>query len=124
MDILSDFKAFVKEKYDKDITIKFATGHKEFASFLKEVQQTSNVIGVTNTSITTERKKTMKFTPPYMSTPLVVLTNERVPHVNSLAQLSKNFQGFTAEVIAGSTHVVETEKPLRILPKKMVSTWY
>ena len=105
VDILADFKNFVKTKYGKDISINYASNQKEFALFLSLVQSTPNVLGVTNTSITAERKKVMKFTPPFMSTPLVLLTHEAVPSIDHLQEISKAFQGFTAEVITGSTHV-------------------
>jgi ABC-type amino acid transport substrate-binding protein len=110
IDILSDFKAFVKEKHNKDIDIKYVSNQKEFASFLAVVQNTPNVLGVTNTSITNERKKVLKFSPPYMATPVVLLTHENVPTVKALDQLTKTFAGFSAEVIAGSTHVKTMEE--------------
>lgn len=110
VDILSDFAAFVKENYGKEIEINYGSNQKEFASFLNVVQNSPNVVGVTNTSITTDRKKIFKFSPPYMATPLVLLSHESVPTVKGFDQLSKTFAGFTAEVIAGSTHVKRTEE--------------
>ena len=60
VDILAEFKKFVKDKYNKDIEINYARNEKEFANFLKVVQTTNSVLGVTNTSITEERKKIFK----------------------------------------------------------------
>lgn len=110
IDILRDFVQFVKQKYGKEITIQYGPRQKEFATFLTAVQSSSFVLGVTNTSITPERKKILKFTPPYMATPVVLLTNEKVPTVRSLDQLAKSFTNFSAEVIAGSTHVKTTQE--------------
>jgi ABC-type amino acid transport substrate-binding protein len=110
VDILKDFCAFIKQKHGKDVEVRFASNQKEFAPFLTLVQNTPNVLGVTNTSITTERKKILKFSPSYMSTPLVLLTHESVPTVKTPEQLTRAFAGFSAEVIAGSTHVKRTEE--------------
>jgi ABC-type amino acid transport substrate-binding protein len=110
VELLSEFKAFVKKKYDKDVEINYAHQEKEFSKFLKTVQNTPNILGVTNTSVTEERKKIFKFTPPYMATPLVFLTNEKAPPLRNLADLSKVYKGYTAEVITGSTHVSHIEK--------------
>jgi ABC-type amino acid transport substrate-binding protein len=109
VDILKDFAAYVKAKHGKELNIKYASNQKEFANFLALVQNSTNVLGVTNTSITSERKKVLKFTPSFMSTPVVLLTHESVPTIKSYDQMGKAFVGFTAEVIAGSTHVKVTE---------------
>src|SRR5688572_13124148 len=53
VDILSDFQKFVKEKYNKTISISFGE-EADFPLFLTRVQQTDNLLGVTNTSITEE----------------------------------------------------------------------
>lgn len=110
VDILSDFAAFVKQQHGKQVEIKYGSKQKEFAAFLNIVQNSPNVIGVTNTSITPERKKIFRFSPPYMATPLVLLSHESVPTVKGFEQLSKTFKNFTAEVIAGSTHMKRTEE--------------
>ena len=109
IDLLGEFTKFVKEKYGKDITVFYASKERDFSNFLKVVQQSPNVLGVTNTSITEERKKIFKFTPPYMTTPLVFLTNDKAPTLRNLSELSRTYAGFTAEVISGSTHVTHIE---------------
>lgn len=109
VDLLTEFTKFVKEKHGKDVSVVYAAKEKDFSNFLKIVQQTPNILGVTNTSITEERKKTFKFTPPYMTTPLVFLTNDKAPALRDLSELSRAYSGFTAEVISGSTHVTHIE---------------
>lgn len=105
VDILSDFQKHVETKHNKKITIDYLAEEKEFSNFLKVCQSTPNIIGVTNTSITEDRKKIMKFTPPFMTTQLVLLTNKNAPALLKLEDMSKTFEGFTAQVITGSTHV-------------------
>lgn len=110
VDILSDFQKFVETKHGKKITIEYVGEEKEFSNFLKITQTTPNIIGVTNTSITEERKKIMKFSPPFMTTQLVLLTNKNSPALLKLEDMPKTFNGFTAQVITGSTHVKYIEE--------------
>ena len=56
-DILSDFKDFVKNKYGKEITIRYVGQEQIFTNFLNESLKSPHVLGVANVSITTERKK-------------------------------------------------------------------
>ncbi|HEY0651627.1 MAG TPA: transporter substrate-binding domain-containing protein [Chryseosolibacter sp.] len=105
VDILSDFQKYVETKYAKKITVEYEGEEKEFSNFLKVAQKTANIIGVTNTSITDERKRIMKFSPPFMTTQLVLLTNKTAPALLKLEDMPKTFEGFTAQVISGSTHV-------------------
>lgn len=105
VDILSDFQKYVDTKYGKKITVQYVGEETEFSNFLKVSQTTPNVIGVTNTSITDERKKIMKFTPPFMTTQLVLLTNKNAPVLKDLKDMPVVFKDFSAQVITGSTHV-------------------
>jgi ABC-type amino acid transport substrate-binding protein len=110
VDILSDFAKFIKERYGKTVTVKYAGEISVFSEFLSTAQNTPHILGVTNTTITEERKKTLKFSPPYMSNRQVMLTNNKAPAITSLQELPTKFSGFTAQVIAGSTHVQYMEK--------------
>jgi ABC-type amino acid transport substrate-binding protein len=110
VDILSDFQKHVEKKYGKRINIQYVGEETDFSNFLKVVQTTPNILGVTNTSITEERKKIMKFTPPYMTTMLVMLTNRNAPVLKYLKDLPVTFKDFSAEVISGSTHVKYVEQ--------------
>jgi hypothetical protein len=105
VDILSDFQKFVETKYGKKLTVEYVGEEKEFSNFLKVAQTTPNIVAVTNTSITEERKKIMKFSPPFMTTQLVLLTNKNAPALLKLEDMPKTFSGFSAQVITGSTHV-------------------
>lgn len=110
VDILSDFAKYIKEKHGKDLTIKYAGVIPVFSEFLSTAQNTPNILGVTNTTITDDRKKILKFSPPYMSNRQVMLTNNKAPSLTSLKELPTKFPDFTAQVIAGSTHVQYIEK--------------
>ncbi|MFM8743685.1 MAG: transporter substrate-binding domain-containing protein, partial [Cytophagales bacterium] len=75
-----------------------------FADFLTTVQKSNHLLGVTNVTITEERKKVLKFTPPFISNPVVLLTHKDAPTVNSMVELPSKLAGFTAEILGGSTH--------------------
>jgi ABC-type amino acid transport substrate-binding protein len=110
VDILSDFAQFIKTHHGKTIAIKYAEEIPVFSEFLTTCQNTPNILGVTNTTITEERKKVLKFSPAYMSNRQVMLTNNKAPSILSLKELPNKFSDFTAQVIAGSTHVMYVEK--------------
>jgi ABC-type amino acid transport substrate-binding protein len=110
VDILSDFAKYIKEKYGKQLTIKYSGEIPIFSEFLSTTQNTPSILGVTNTTITEERKKILKFSPPYMSNRQVMLTNNKAPSITSLKELPTKLPDFSAQVIAGSTHVQYVEK--------------
>lgn len=110
IDIISDFQKFIDTKYGKKITIQYVGEETDFPRFLSTVQQTNNLLGVTNTSITEERKKVMKFTPSFMSNQLILLTHKNAPVIKSLSEIPVVFKGFKAQVITGSTHVPHVER--------------
>jgi ABC-type amino acid transport substrate-binding protein len=87
VDILSDFAKYAKEKYGKNITVQYAGEEPEFATFLSISQNTPGILGVTNTTITEERKKIFKFSPPFMMNRLVMLSHNSAPSVTSLLDL-------------------------------------
>ncbi len=105
VDILNDFTAFIKDKYNKSLQLNFAGQEQVFTKFLNHVKTNSNILGVTNTTITAERKKIFTFSPAYISNPMVLLTNKNTPVINDLNEISQKFDGYTAVVITGSTHV-------------------
>ena len=110
VDILSDFARFIKEQHGKTVTIKYTAEIPAFSEFLSTAQNTPHILGVTNTTITEERKKVLKFSPAYMSNRQVMLTNNKAPSISSLKELPTKFPDFSAQVIEGSTHVKYVEK--------------
>ena len=105
VDIMDDFKKFVKDKYGVNLTIEFVGEEMSFSEFLKHTTTSNNVLGVANVSITEERKKSMKFTPAYLSNLMIMMTHKDAPKINSLAEISSKLNGYTGMVIRGTTHV-------------------
>lgn len=109
-DILDDFAKYVQTKYGKKVEIKYAGQEQIFTTFLSITQNTPNILGVTNVTITEERKKILKFTPSFMNNPLVMLTHSDAPNINSLDEIGTIMKDYGAKVITGSTHVKIVEK--------------
>jgi ABC-type amino acid transport substrate-binding protein len=108
--ILDDFAKFVKTKYGKELTINYAGQEQVFPNFLSITQNTPNILGVTNVTVTEERKKILKFTPSFMSNPVVMLTHKDAPAITNAAEIGTLLKGYSAKVISGSTHVRVVEK--------------
>jgi len=110
VDIITDFVNYVQTKHGKKITVQYAGKEPVFTDFLNAAQNTPNILGVTNVTITEERKKILKFTPSFMSNPVVLLTHKDAPTLTGLSQLSEKYVGYSAEIIAGSTHVKHMDR--------------
>ncbi|MEO7992020.1 MAG: transporter substrate-binding domain-containing protein [Chryseolinea sp.] len=109
-DILDDFAKFVQTKYDRKVEIKYAGQEQVFPIFLATMQSTPNILGVTNVTITEERKKILKFTPSFMNNPVVMLTHSDAPNINRVDEIGTAMKDYSAKVITGSTHVKIIEK--------------
>jgi ABC-type amino acid transport substrate-binding protein len=105
VEILKDFVDFVQAKHNKKITLQYVGKEPVFTNFLSATQKSTNLLGVTNVTITDERKKILKFTPPFISNPVVLLTHKEAPAIANFSELSKKLEGYSAEIIGGSTHV-------------------
>ena len=104
VDVLDDFVKFIDSKYKTKVSIKYLSKEPVFANMLAAAQNNDNVIGVTNVTITEERKKTFKFTPPFISNTVVLITHKDAPVVANLKDLPTQLDGFTSQIIAGTTH--------------------
>ena len=109
-DILEDFAKFVQEKYGKKLELNYAGQEQVFPQFLSITQSTPNIMGVTNVTITDERKKILKFTPSFMTNPVVMLTHKDAPTISTTAEIGTVMKEYSAKVISGSTHVRVIEK--------------
>ena len=110
VDIVNDFAKFVQDKYGKKLTVNYAGEEAVFTKFLSTVQATPNILGVTNVTVTDERKKLMKFTPSFLTNPIVMITHKDAPSISSFSEMGTALNGYTAEVISGSTHVKHMEE--------------
>jgi hypothetical protein len=109
-DILIEFAQFVETKYNKKVQVQYVGSEPVFSDFLKASQSTPNVLFVTNITVTEERKKLMKFTPPFLSNEETLITHKDAPAVDKLENISKILNGYSAKVITGSVHVKYMEQ--------------
>ena len=105
VEILKDFFDYVQAKHNKKITLQDVGKEPVFTDFLSSTQKSANLLGVTNVTITDERKKILKFMPPFISNPVVLLTHKEAPAVVNFTELSKKLNGYSAEIIGGNTHM-------------------
>lgn len=109
-DLLAEFKTFVQKKYGKTLAITYAGKEPVFSEFLTQAQNCKDVLGVTNVTITEERKKLVKFTPAFLSNPVVMITHKDAPTLLGLSEIGEKFKGYSAEVIAGSSHTKHIDR--------------
>jgi ABC-type amino acid transport substrate-binding protein len=110
VDIITEFVNYVQTKHGKKITVNYAGKEPVFTEFLSVAEKTNDILGVTNVTITDERKKILKFTPPFLSNPVVLLTHKDAPVLTSLSEIGTKLNGYSAEVIGGSTHIKHITK--------------
>ena len=106
VDIMKKFQEYVQEKHGIKVTMSFnAKNPNDFTKFLDEVKNSKGgVFGLSNTTITTARKSTYNFSPPYITNIGMILTNNNVPTMTQLSDISTKFAGMTAVTIKNSTN--------------------
>ncbi|NBP67345.1 MAG: hypothetical protein EBR30_20160 [Cytophagia bacterium] len=104
--ILNDFVDFVDKKYGKKVTIQYITEEPSFRLFIDRIKTTPLVIGVGNITITPEREKFIRFTKPFLTNPVVLLSHKNAPDITALSQMPEKFKTYTALVVEKSTHEV------------------
>lgn len=90
-ELLNNFVAFVKNKYEKNLILDIISEEKDFPTFLERVRSTPNLLGAGEVTITEDRKSSLKFTPPFLAMPLVLVTHKANPSLGSLADLKTCF---------------------------------
>ncbi|HCW06479.1 MAG TPA: hypothetical protein DGG95_03830, partial [Cytophagales bacterium] len=109
-ELLTEFSAFVQSKYGKKVEVKYLGAEEVFSNFLKTCQTTPDILGVTNVTVTDERKKILKFTPAFLSNQETLITHKNAPAVENLSKISSVLNGYKAKVITGSVHVKYMEQ--------------
>lgn len=105
-DIMQGFADYIKKTQGIDVVIKAQTENaKDFPKFLETVKNSKGgVFGLSNTTITEERKSFYNFSPPYITNIGMIITHSSVPTVNDLAEISEKFKGMTAVTVKNSTN--------------------
>lgn len=115
-DIMEKFAEYVKAKEGITVKVEYQMENsKDFPKFLDKVKNShGGVFGLSNTTITEERKSVYKFSPPYITNVGMILTHKSVPTVNDIAEISEKFKGLKAVTVKNSTN----EKRILDIKKK------
>ncbi len=106
IDIMKKFKEYVEQKKGIKVSVSFqAKDANDFSKFLATVKSSKGgVFGLSNTTITQARKSTYNFSPPYITNIGMILSNNSVPTLTNLADISETFKGMTAVTVRNSTN--------------------
>lgn len=106
VDVMSDFEFFLLDKYGITVKSTMEKGHaNNFTSYLEGVKKsTKGVFGLSNTTITPNREKVYKFSPPYITNIGMMLSNEALPTLNDISKIAEVFAGKKAVTVKGSTN--------------------
>lgn len=106
IDLMKRFKEYVEAKTSIDITVQVkANDPNNFTKFLKDVQTSKGgVFGLSNTTITNQRKQSFKFSPAYITNIGMVITHNSVATVSSADGFATSFKGMTAVTVKNSTN--------------------
>ena len=106
VDLMNAFKAYVEQKEGIKVTMNFkSTDPNNFTKFLADVKSSNGgVFGLSNTTITQERKSSYNFSPAYITNIGMVISHKDVPTVENLSEISSKFSGMTAVTVKNSTN--------------------
>ena len=103
VDIINDFVKWVNENKGVKLSSRFLGDGSSFSDMYNNTRTaTGGVIGLGNVTITDERKKQVKFSPPFITNFAILTTQLNVPTIAKLDELPKSFAGFTAYTAKGT----------------------
>lgn len=104
-DIVNDFSKWLKESKHATITTKLVGDGSSFRGMYEKVKASSGgVIGLGNVTITNERKKEVKFSPPIITNFAILISNANVPTLIKLEDIATTFASLTAYAAKGTTN--------------------
>jgi putative glutamine transport system substrate-binding protein len=103
VDIMADFVKYVNDKKKVKLNTKFAGDGESFKVMYDNVKNSKNgVIGLGNVTITDERKRELKFGPPFFTNLTFLLTQKDVPTLGKLDEIKTAFAGLTSYTAKGT----------------------
>lgn len=104
-DILNSFVSYVQNNYKVKLNLNYVGKGDNFRDFYNSVQKSSGgVIGLGNVTIKEERKTEVQFTPAYIKSIALLITNNEAPDVKSPSEFATKLAGYKAFVPKGTTH--------------------
>lgn len=106
IDIVQNFVKYLKStKGVKKLSILVKGRSDHFHIFLNNVKKgRGGVFGLGNVTITAQRKKEFRFTPPFIYNVSVLMTHRRVPTLGNLSMMRRSFSNMKAYTIRSSTN--------------------
>ena len=115
VDIMDDFIKWVNKTKGVQLSSRFLGDGSSFHGMYNKTKTASGgVVGLGNITITEDRKKEVKFSPPFIQNFAILTTQPGVPTLNSLEDLPKAFGNFTAYTAKGTLN----EKRVQELKQK------
>ncbi len=115
VDIIGDFVKYVNEKKNVKLTSQLVGDGESFKGMYDKVKASNGgVLGLGNITITEERKREVKFSPPYITNVVFLITQNNVPTLEKLEDLSTSFARLTAYTAKGTLN----EKRINELKQK------
>lgn len=112
--IINDFISFIKSKYGVVIEPRYSS-EKDFYTFLEKVKNSNHFVGISNTSINADRKKYLKFTYPYISSPVVFFSHVKTPDVSTMHDMvDKNILTVNVEAQTSFVPIIEEIKRTKV----------
>jgi len=103
VDIMTDFVKWVNDNKKVKLNTKFVGDGESFKVMYDNVKNSKNgVIGLGNVTITEERKKELKFGPPFFTNLTFLLTQKDVPNLAKLEDIKTAFAGLTSYTAKGT----------------------
>lgn len=115
VDIMTDFVKWVNDSKNVKLGSKYVGDGSNFRGMYDKVKGSiGGVVGLGNVTITEERKKEVKFSPPFITNFAILITNGSVATLLKFEDMPTTFVGLTAYAAKGTTN----EKRMLELKKK------
>ncbi|HEY0739807.1 MAG TPA: transporter substrate-binding domain-containing protein [Chryseosolibacter sp.] len=109
VDIMHDFVVWVNANKGVKLSSKFVGDGSSFRGMYDKTKASSGgVFGLGNVTITDERKKEVKFSPPIITNFAILVTQPSVPTLAKLEDIPKTFANFTAYSAKGTLNEKRT----------------
>lgn len=109
VDIMNDFVKWVNQTKGVKLQSKFVGDGSNFRGMYDKVKaSTGGVFGLGNITITDERKKEVKFSPPFITNFAILITQNNVPTLTKLDDIGTTFGKLTAYAAKGTLNEKRT----------------
>jgi ABC-type amino acid transport substrate-binding protein len=114
VDIMADFVKWTSENKKVSLTSKFVGDGSSFRGMYDKTKASiGGVFGLGNITITDERKKEVKFSPPFITNFAILITQNSVPTLAKFEDLPNTFgklTGYTAKGTLNEKRILELKK--------------